>query len=145
MDVSAAEPVDRLLRVADQDQRGVPAERASRSPATAPGRCPGTRRPCTTTSAAASVRGPVSLVGHQGFGQPIEQVVVAEDAFTTFTAIHFVEDILANRSRTAATESGSGPRAAAGRMGRRRPRLAIVNASLRVSAGAASCCPKCAR
>ena len=44
-DVAAAERVDRLLGVADQHQGGVAGEGALDAPATAPGRCPGTRRP----------------------------------------------------------------------------------------------------
>ena len=44
-DVAAAEGVDRLLRVADQHQRRRGRGRRGRAPPTAPGRCPGTRRP----------------------------------------------------------------------------------------------------
>ncbi len=65
-DVGAAEGVDRLLRVADQDQRPVPVEGAGRGSPTAPGRCPGTRRPAPPRSG----RGPARGVRTRSAGRP---------------------------------------------------------------------------
>ncbi len=79
-DVGAAEGVDRLLRVADQDQRGVPVEGARAGSPTAPGRCPGTRRPAPPGSGpAAAAAAPARRVG-EGVGKPGEHVVVGVDA-----------------------------------------------------------------
>ena len=56
-DVRAAEGVDRLLGVADQDQRDVPVRSAAGCP-TAAGRCPGTRRPAPPGSGPAAAAPP---------------------------------------------------------------------------------------
>ena len=141
-DVAAAERVDRLLRIADQDQRGAAAERAV------------DHLPLHGVGVLELVdhhdRPPLMhpqlrrrVVGCERVGQPGEQVVVAQDAEPPLAGVHLGKNIFREAdAHRGARVRGRARAAAAPSPGCLTTSRASLSASARLNTGSSRSCPK---